>query len=127
MATMATMIEIDGNILRTPEVEIAACWDNRTDGLLSRAAGVALMPYLNESARIEAAHDQALAAYEYGDAVVPAAPVPTYQVVVDGEEAVVSYEVERDSCGIFLNDGIPTGRIFVRTVSEVLRFLDGQS
>lgn len=97
-------ITIAGGLLRTPEATIADCWDDRAAGLLSRTAGLALMPYLN--------------ARERGDMLV-------FRLIVDGDDAVIGTEVRRDQDALTVVDGQRTGRLYVTTATELLRRLGG--
>ena len=98
-------ITITGSTLRTPEATIIDCWDDRVAGLLSRAAGLALMPYLNEQDR--------------GDAL-------GFQLIVDGDDAVVGYGVQREQDVLIgVSDELRTGRLYVTTADELLRRLGG--
>lgn len=119
---MAQQIIINGNTMETPDQVVANCWEDRTKGLLTREAGLALMPYMNESARAEAAYQKELDRLEYGDPNAPAAPAPLYDYFVDGEVAFPAAEVTRKrSHTDFAEDGEPTGRIYMSTMSELLR------
>jgi hypothetical protein len=98
-------ITIAGGLLHTPEATIADCWDDRQSGLLSRPAGLALMPYLNEQDR--------------GDALV-------FRLIVDGDDAVIGYGVQREQDVLIgVSDELRTGRLYVTTADELLRRLGG--
>jgi hypothetical protein len=122
----STAIEIHGTTLHTPDAVIIDCWEDRAAGLLSRAAGVALMPYINADERQGREYDRVMERLEYGDPSLPPAPTPRYVYTVDGKEAWPVKAVQREQSAIFLNDGTPTGRIYMRSVGDVKRLL-GQS
>lgn len=124
---MIVIITITGSVLHTPNETITDCWENRSTGLLSRQAGVALMPFMNEEQRQyevwSAAFDAAQKVYQEGN-VPPSMPDPIYTVLVDGESAIPVKEVNRDQIALFFDgDSEPTGRIYVHTIAETLRFL----
>jgi hypothetical protein len=121
---MTIKIEISGDTLHTSDEVILCCWEDRASGLLSRAAGLALMPYLNESERAEAVYQRELDRYEYGDPAAPDAPASLYEYFVDGEVAFPGKEVKRDPCAIVFDDGEPTGRVYMTTLSETMRLLE---
>ena len=77
-------------------------FEDRATGLLTKAAGVALMPYMNEEERADAS-------------------LHTY--LVDGEVAIPSKGVERDDEAIAFDGGTPTGRVYVSTISDYKRLL----
>lgn len=116
-------IEIIGATLHTPAGTIADCWEDRTTGLLSRAAGLALMPYMLEDERQEAAYERLMDSLEYGDPSLPPHPEPLYTYVVDGEVAFVARQVTRDSDEIVFMGGTPTGRVYVTTMGDTNRLL----
>lgn len=123
---MAIKIEIKGSVLYTPDATIVDCWEDRSRGLLSRKAGLALMSYMNEQERLEAEYDRIMDGFEEGDPGAPSMPDTLYEYSVDGEVAFAGKEVTREQCAIwYVGDGQPTGRVFMSTLSETMRLLDG--
>lgn len=119
---MSTIIQVIGSDLHLPGSTIVDCWEDEQCGLLSRAAGLALMPLLNEERRAYTAWQRAFDEAEArGDAQPPELPEKRYLYRVDGEDAIPSFEVEEDEFAIVYDgDGARTGRIFLQRLSDIL-------
>jgi hypothetical protein len=120
-------IQIEGTTLYTPDATIEDCWEDRSSGLLSRAAGLAIMPYMNADDRAYAAWDAYIEAnYEYGDPNIPDPPVKAYHYFIDGEQAIPAKEVQRDS-PIIVGNEEPTGRVYLTTYAELSRMMERET
>lgn len=121
---MAT-IYIENDALHTPEAVIQNCWNDRASGLLSREAGVALMPYINEQERTDAEYERVIQTYEYGNPALPPRPDALHTYFIDGKQAFPAKEVTREQHSLyFAGDGTPTGRVYMHTQTDLLKLMD---
>jgi hypothetical protein len=117
---MTVLIEIVGSTLRLPDgSEIADCWDKQTPNMLSKSAGLALFPYLNEATRLYEMQIETPLREGVPDEAIPDWN-PPYAYRIDGEDAIPGNEVI--DCGSPIITGCEprTGRIVMTKVSELL-------
>ena len=88
-------IVITGTTLQTPNETITNCWEDRSSGLLSGSASLAVMPFLN--------------AEERGNSAV--------SLTVDNQDAVFAAGVEEE--GPIVGLAPRTGSVYVRTLSDL--------